>query len=320
MTLTILTARWKLFLLKLKNVSLTQIWTLSSEWYIVCLILRLMFSMTVYLMWWMLSRKSGNFVICWEIWILLMTTKQQENYLMYYIVIMYFLWSRVTSTTATLIDHILTNKLDDDMMHIQGILYTSISDHYAIFHVANNAEKDHAKTDTPFLKRNMCQRNITKFITEMNMIDWQFVLNETDTQSAYTKVHEEISTKYNACFPYRKISKKYYKNEPWLSTALKESIKIKNKLYVKSKRSNEDENVSFYKKYRSKLNQLIRTAERKHFHDILLEHKSNLRKSWQVIKAVINKRKYTPVNYKFKVNGTTTNEGNVIANKFNTLL
>ena len=98
------------------------------------------------------------------------------------------------------------------MMHIQGILCTSISDHYAVFHVAGNAKKDHTKTDTPILKRNMCQRNITKFISEMNMINWQFVLNETDTQSAYTKFHEEISTKYNACFPYRKISKKYYKN------------------------------------------------------------------------------------------------------------
>ena len=92
--------------------------------------------------------------------------------------------TRVTSTTATLIDHILTNNLDDDMMHIQGILCTSISDHYAVFHVASNAKKDHTKTDTPILKRNMCQRNITKFISEMNMINWQFVLNETDTQSA----------------------------------------------------------------------------------------------------------------------------------------
>ena len=151
----------------------------------------------------------------------------------------------------------------------------------------------------------------------MNMVDWQIVLTETDTQSAYSKFHEVISTKYNACFPYRKISKKYYKNKPWLSTALTESIKIKNKLYMKSKRSNGSENMSFYKKYRNKLNQLIRSAERKHFHDALLEHKSNLQKSWQVIKTVINKRKYTPVNTKFKVNGSTTNDGNVITNKFN---
>ena len=123
--------------------------------------------------------------------------------------------TRVTSTTATLIDHILTNNFVDDMMHIQGILCTSISDHYAVFHVACNAETEHAKTDMPLLKRNMGQRNITKFISELNMVDWQFVLTETDTQSAYSKFHEVISTKYNACFPYRKISKKYYKNKPW---------------------------------------------------------------------------------------------------------
>ena len=225
--------------------------------------------------------------------------------------------TRVTGTTATLIDHILTNNLDNDMRHIQGILCTSISDHYAVFHVAGKAKTDHAQTGIPVLIRNMGRRNIAKFISEMNMIDWQFVLNETDTAMAYRKFHEAISLKYNACFPYRKISKRYYKNKPWLSTALKESIKIKNKLYVKSKRSGNSEKVSYYKKYRNKLNQLIRSAERKHFHDVLLEHKSNLKKSWQVIKTVINKRKYTPVNTKFKVNGATTNDGNVIANKFN---
>ena len=46
---------------------------------------------------------------------------------------------------------------------------------------------------------------------------------------------------------------------------------------MKSKKSGDSEKVSFYKKYRNKLNQLIRSAERKHFHDILLEHKSNLK-------------------------------------------
>ena len=57
--------------------------------------------------------------------------------------------TRVTSTTATLIDHILTNNLDDNMMHIQGILCTSISDHYAVFHVASNAKTDHAQAEMP---------------------------------------------------------------------------------------------------------------------------------------------------------------------------
>ena len=52
--------------------------------------------------------------------------------------------TRVTGTTATLIDHILINNLDNDMRHIQGILCTSLSDHYVVFHVAGNAKTDHA--------------------------------------------------------------------------------------------------------------------------------------------------------------------------------
>ena len=85
---------------------------------------------------------------------------------------------------------------------------------------------------------------------------------------------------------------------------------------MKSKRRGDSEKVSYYKKYRNKLNQLIGSAKRTHFHGVLLEHKSNLKKFWQMIKTVINKRKYTPVNTKFKVNGATTNDGNVIVNKF----
>ena len=107
------------------------------------------------------------------------------------------------------------------MMHIQGILCTSISEHYAVFHVASNAKTDHAHAEMPLFKRYMGQRNLSKFISEMNGVDWQSVLNETDTQLAYNKFHEAISVKYNACFPSRKISKRYYKNKPWLSTALK---------------------------------------------------------------------------------------------------
>ena len=69
----------------------------------------------------------------------------------------------VTTTTATLIDHILTNNLDDNMMHIQGLLCTSISDHYAVFHIASNAKTDHAQTEMPLLKRNMGQTNMSIF-------------------------------------------------------------------------------------------------------------------------------------------------------------
>ena len=65
----------------------------------------------------------------------------------------------------------------------------------------------------------------------------------------------------------------------WLSAALKESIKIKYKFFVKSKSCDRDK-MPFYQKCRNKQNQLIRYAERKNFNGLLLERKLNLQKSF----------------------------------------
>ena len=61
----------------------------------------------------------------------------------------------------------------------------------------------------------------------------------------------------------------------------------------------------------------MRTAERKHYLDLLNEHKSNLKKSWQILKMVMNKRKCTPVCTKFQTNGKVVSDGHEISNKFN---
>ena len=69
--------------------------------------------------------------------------------------------------------------------------------------------------------------------------------------------------------------------------------------------------------YRNKLNDILRAAERKHFKDQILEHKANLKKSWQIIKMVINKRKYKRPCAEFKYNGKTIKDGVEISNRFN---
>ena len=81
-------------------------------------------------------------------------------------------------------------------------------------------------------------------------------------------------------------------SKPRLSAVVKQSIKEKNKLFMIQKKQNNKDKVIYYKKYRNELNPLIRSAERKHYHDLLIEQRSNIKKSWQIIKSVINKRKY----------------------------
>ena len=196
---------------------------------------------------------------------------------------------------------------------------SSISDRYVIFHIAGNAQFQPSVGNHKTLKRDMRHRNIKKFVHKMKIVNWNQVLECDDALLACTTFHAMISEKYNKCFPLRKFSSNLYtNNNPWLTPALNESIKMKNKLYINRNRGdNKEEKLAFYKHNRNKLNHILRITERKYYQDLLTKHQSNVKKSWQVIKTIINKRKYKPINTKFKCNETITEDGQVISNKFN---
>ena len=64
---------------------------------------------------------------------------------------------------------------------MRGILCTSISDPYAIFHIAGNAENASYGGDiSPILQRNYSQRNMNKFLYEVNEIEWSYITEMDD--------------------------------------------------------------------------------------------------------------------------------------------
>ena len=87
----------------------------------------------------------------------------------------------------------------------------------------------------------------------------------------YSSVHEILSVVYNSCFPLRKVKERYHNRKPRLV--------------------NNDDLQKEYVKYRNTLNHLLRIAEMTHYNDPLDEHKKWYKRSWGVIKMVINKNK-----------------------------
>ena len=51
----------------------------------------------------------------------------------------------------------------------------------------------------------------------------------------------------------------------------------------------------------------------------MLENKSNLKKSWQILKRIVNKRKYRPAVQEFESNGAIIEDRELISNTFNKL-
>ena len=61
--------------------------------------------------------------------------------------------TRVTEKSATLIDHIWTNNFDVHSQHKQGILLTSMSDHYGIFHITGSKLNESSGNENVCLKK-----------------------------------------------------------------------------------------------------------------------------------------------------------------------
>ena len=102
----------------------------------------------------------------------------------------------------------------------------------------------------------------------------------------------------------------------WLA-GLKESIKRKNKLYRISLKHRTSYNITLYREYRNELNTLLKMEEKKYYQSLILANKNNLKKTWGIIKQVINKSKCSKLSSEFSHNGSILNDKKYIANAFN---
>ena len=91
----------------------------------------------------------------------------------------------------------------------------------------------------------------------MQNLDWDIMTYTNNCQTAYSVFYKSLLREYNDCFPIKTIKLNYKNRKPWLTYGLKNSIKEKNRLYVKYMRQNTRCNKTKYKEYKSKLNGLL---------------------------------------------------------------
>ena len=222
--------------------------------------------------------------------------------------------TRITKHSATLIDNIITNNINQSSV-VHGILQTDISDHFPIFLIdENNYTKE---INLTVKKRIMSNSNLIKCREYLHTYDFHDILCNTDAKSAMSAFINELSVVYNKYFLIKTCSKTYLCRKPWLTDGLKQSIRNKNKLYVKFIKDPSDVNEFNYKLYRNKLHHVLRSAERKHYQELITCNKSNLKKKWAVIKDIINKKKTMKASNYFIHNNVKISDNQAIASHFN---
>ena len=104
--------------------------------------------------------------------------------------------TRVTSTSATLIDNIYTNNLQNIQNTLSGISTTDMTDHFTIFHICWTCrDKENEKY---FFKRCLSSANKRKFKEMISNENWLEVLNNEEAQSAFTIFHTKIKSIYDS--------------------------------------------------------------------------------------------------------------------------
>ena len=148
-------------------------------------------------------------------------------------------------------------------------------------------------------------------------IDWNALNVYEDCETYYKHFIDKFKNVYDHVFPIIRVKKRYRNRLPWLTTGLKESIKHKNKLFKISRRHPTAHNKTVYKDYRNKITALLRIAEKQFYQGQIIENKNNLRKTWGIIKQVINKNKNNKICDKFISGKDITSDPKTIANAFN---
>ena len=72
-----------------------------------------------------------------------------------------------------------------------------------------------------------------------------------------------------------------------------------------------------YTQYKNKLKTILRKTEKKYYKCLLETNKNNLKKTWSIIRSVINNCKPSKLNESFSYNNSVITDKNEVSNKFN---
>ena len=110
--------------------------------------------------------------------------------------------TRITYSTATLIDKIFTNNLEHSMN--SGILYTDLSNHLPIFQVI------HLKLDAESFRQKRLARpinsaTIAAFRSRLETTDWSLIYNSDSTIDSYDTFSSLLISAYHKSFPLKLV-------------------------------------------------------------------------------------------------------------------
>ena len=223
--------------------------------------------------------------------------------------------TRLTDTTATIIDNIFTNHIHTDRMN--GIIPMGISDHFPIFTLLSDIRPS-IITGSTILTRTINDQTIHELDDHLKSSSWDHICNMDNVEDACTLFSSQLQTAINSTMPLKVIQPRHQiTKKPWITRGILDMIIQKNELYIRYKQTGDIALGNEYRKIRTKLTNVIRISEKDYHQKLLDQNKNNLSKLWKHLNSVISRKKTIINNTVFKHGNKEISEDASIANHFN---
>ena len=223
--------------------------------------------------------------------------------------------TRITDSSCTLIDNIITNYFED---FVAGIMTIDLTDHLPTFIVFKNYFVNPRQTPKQITYRLENETTLDSFFYSLQSSNWNDINTDNDLESCVVKLHDKILEHYNNCCPIKTklISYKDVK-KPYITSALKTEMKTRENNLNLYRRGLMTWNE--YTRLRNRTTHLIRIARTTYYHNLFENLKTDVKKTWTEINKILsNKKSNKKTDIKCVIyNGTDYSLDKDIANALN---
>ena len=222
--------------------------------------------------------------------------------------------TRVTSHSATIIDHIWSNNVFNHTK--SAILLSGISDHFPVLSAfqLNNASMRINQNKSYY--RNFSQNNVLNFKQALEEVDWTLVMRSRDARTAFSNFTTIFVPMFNRYFPLieSKLVKK--KNKPYIKNELLSLIRRKNNLQKKFYKHPLTYGLE-YRSMRNRVTSEIKKSKCLYYKSSLENHTGNPKKTWGIVNDILGRNKEKGVIKEVVVNDESIKDKLSIAQSFN---
>ena len=226
--------------------------------------------------------------------------------------------TRITRTTATTIDNILTTNPGN---MTTGIFTTQIADHLTPFIIFHNKEKKKEILKPKYVEsRPMNEDSFKALRDELAVTNWNEVLVETNMDRKAERFNTVLLSALNKCCPKKRVkfNKNVHSMDESMTQGLLVSRKRKQKIFDKWIKTRDKDVLRYHTKYNTLYNILVRKSKKMTHEQKFKDKYRDAREMWQYTNMILARNKKGKADtIKLIIAGKQTEDQQTVAEAFN---